>query len=65
MPVFSGIEIIQTLERENILKDQKIIIFSAVAFTSTETKELLEKEGIQKCLKKPIHLKDILTAITS
>jgi CheY-like chemotaxis protein len=65
MPVFSGIEIIQTLEKENILKDQKIIIFSAVAFTSTETKELLEKEGIQKCLKKPIQLKDILTAITS
>jgi DNA-binding response OmpR family regulator len=65
MPEFSGIEIIQTLERENILKDQKIIIFSAISLLSTEIKELLQKEGIQNYLKKPIQLKDLLTAITS
>jgi len=65
MPEFSGIEIIQTLEREGILRYQKIVIFSAAALTSTEIRELLQKDGIHECLKKLIQLKDLLTAITS
>jgi len=65
MPEFSGIDIIQTLEREKILKDQKIVMFSATAFTTSQTNDLLKKEGIQGCLKKPIQLHELLTAITS
>jgi CheY-like chemotaxis protein len=65
MPELSGIDIIQTLEREKILKDQKIVIFSANAFTSSQISDLLKKDGIQSCLKKPIQLNEILTAITS
>ncbi len=65
MPEFSGINIIQTLEREKILKDQNIIIFSAVALTTNELNDLLKKDGIQGCLKKPIQLNELLTAITS
>lgn len=65
MPEFSGIEIIQTLERESILKGQKIIIFSAASLTSVEIMKLLEKDGIQEYLKKPIQLKDLLNAIAS
>jgi DNA-binding response OmpR family regulator len=65
MPEISGIDIIQTLEKEGILKDQKIIILSAVAFTSQQVNDLLEKEGIHGCLKKPIRLNELLTAITN
>ncbi|MFB5607832.1 MAG: response regulator [Candidatus Nitrosomaritimum yanchengensis] len=65
MPEMSGIDIIQTLEREKILKDQKIVIFSATAFTTSQINDLLKKEGIQGCLKKPIQLNELLTAITS
>ena len=65
MPEFSGIDIIQTLEREKILKDQKIVIFSATAFTTNQINDLLKKDGIQGCLKKPIQLNELLTAITS
>jgi len=65
MPELSGIDIIETLEREKILKNQKIIIFSATAFTTIQIKDLLKKEGIQDCLKKPIQLSKLLTAITS
>ena len=65
MPKFSGIDIIQTLEKEKILKDQKIIIFSANAFTDSQIEKLLKMDGIQDCLKKPIELKKLLTAITS
>ncbi len=62
---FSGIDIIQTLEREKILKDQKIVIFSAIPFTTIQINDLLKKDGIQGCLKKPIRLDELLTAITS
>jgi DNA-binding response OmpR family regulator len=65
MPEISGIDIIQTLEKEGILKDQKIIILSAVAFTSQQVNDLLEKDGIHTCLKKPIRLNELLTAITN
>jgi CheY-like chemotaxis protein len=65
MPEFSGIDIIQALETEKILKDQKIVIFSATAFTTSQINDLLKKEGIQGCLKKPIQLNELLTTITS
>ena len=65
MPEFSGIDIIQTLEKEKILKDQKILIFSATAFTTSQVNDLLKKDGIKGCLKKPIQLNELLTAITS
>ena len=65
MPEFSGIDIIHSLEREKILKDQKIIIFSAVAFTDTEIYHLLQKKGIHDCLKKPIDLGKLYATITS
>ena len=65
MPELSGIDIIQALETEKILKNQKIVIFSATAFTTRQINDLLKKEGIQGCLKKPIQLNELLTTITS
>jgi len=65
MPEFSGIDIIHALEKEKILKDQKIVIFSATTFTTSQINDLLKKDGIQGCLKKPIQLNELLTAITS
>ena len=65
MPDFSGIDIIHTLEKEKILKDQKIVIFSATAFTDSEVHHLLQKQGVQSCIKKPIKLEKLLTEITS
>jgi DNA-binding response OmpR family regulator len=64
MPEFSGIDIIHTLEREKRLQDQKIIIFSAISFTDMEIHHLLQKEGVQVCIKKPMKLNNLLTAIT-
>ncbi len=64
MPEFSGIDIIHTLERERKLKDQKIVIFSATAFTDSEIHHLLQKEGVQVCLKKPLQLNKLLTVIS-
>ena len=63
MPEFSGFDVIKKLESEKILKDQKIIILSASSFTS-QINDLLKKDGIHRCLKKPIQLNELLTAIT-
>jgi len=65
MPEFSGIDIIEKLEEYKILKDQKIIIFSASTFVTSEINYLLGKEGICDWLKKPIRLNELLTTITS
>lgn len=64
MPELSGFDIIQTLETKNILKDQKIVIFSAHDFNSGEVTELLKKDGIEGYLKKPIQLNALLATIT-
>ena len=65
MPEFSGHDIIEELEKEKILKDKKIIIFSAHAFSESVINELLEKEGVHSFLSKPLKLDTILIAISS
>jgi len=65
MPMLSGTDIIQTLEREKILKNQKIIIFSGADFTPIQIEDLLNKDGIQGHLKKPTNFSQLLTSITS
>ncbi len=65
MPGFSGLDIIKILATDEILKDQNIFIFSANLYGDNQAKDLLRREGINGCLKKPIQLSEILTAITS
>lgn len=64
MPEMSGIDLIQSLKKEDILKDQKIIIFSALAVSSNQINELIHEQGIKCCLKKPIQLSQLISAIT-
>lgn len=64
MPEFSGVDIIDALDREKILQDQKIIIFSAISLTDKQVRALLKRDGIYHCLKKPLALDKLLTAIT-
>jgi len=65
MPGISGFTIIDILATNEILKDQNIFIFSATPFESIQIMDLLKKDGINGCLKKPIQLNEILTTITS
>ncbi len=65
MPKISGFNIIDTLATDDILKDQNIFIFSANSFSEIHIKNLLKRDGINGCLKKPIQLDELLTAITS
>ena len=65
MPEISGFNIIDTLATDDILKDQNIFIFSANSFSAIQIKGLLRRDGINGCLKKPVQLDELLTAIAS
>ncbi len=64
MPELSGLDIIQILESEKILKDQKIVILSGFPFSFNQQEDLLKKDGIHSCLKKPIDFQRLLAEIT-
>jgi len=65
MPEISGFNIIDILATDKILKEQNIFIFSANSYSDIQIKDLLRKEGVNGCLKKPIRLDELLTAITN
>ena len=62
MPDFGGKDVIDALEKENLLKDQRIIIFTASSISNEEIDELIKKDGVDSCLRKPVQLTE-LTAI--
>ena len=65
MPGFNGLQIIAALATDEILQDQNIFIFSANFGHDNQVKNLLRRDGINGCLKKPIQLYELLTAITN
>ena len=65
MPDFGGQDVIAALEKENLLKDQRIIIFTASSITNDRIRELLEKDGIESCLRKPIQLSELISTINA
>jgi CheY-like chemotaxis protein len=64
MPEFSGLQIIATLATDEILQDQNIFIYSANFGHDNHIKDLLRREGINGCLKKPMNLNEMLKIIT-
>ena len=64
MPELSGLQIIGLLATDEILKDQNIFLFSANFGHDNQIKDLLRRDGISGCLKKPMDLNEILKIIT-
>lgn len=58
MPEFDGYAVIKDLEENNMLKDHKIIVFTASTITPEELDELV-KRGVTTYILKPIDI-DIL-----
>jgi len=65
MPDFSGIDVIDALEKDGKLKDQKIVLFTASSITNELLDQLLRKEGIKACVKKPVKLKELIQVIST
>jgi len=53
MPEFTGYDLVDALEKDNLMKDNKIIILTATAI-DTEKIEKLKKQGVKDVLRKPI-----------
>lgn len=64
MPDFSGIDVIENLEKTDQLKDQKIVLFTASSVANDTIDKLLEKDGIKTCLKKPVKLGELVQTIS-
>ena len=62
MPKFSGYDIIDALEKDDKLKENMIIVFTALSIKNEEMDELI-KRGIYLCIKKPIKLDLLLKTI--
>jgi DNA-binding response OmpR family regulator len=65
MPEYGGLEIIENLEKNNVLKDKNIILFTASSVPDYVLEKLLKKDGIKTCLKKPISLAKIAETISA
>jgi two-component system OmpR family response regulator len=62
MPEFSGIDVIDSLKRDGLMKKQKIVLFTASSITDEEMAELLKK-GVSAFIKKPIEIDALLEKI--
>jgi DNA-binding response OmpR family regulator len=65
MPEYSGLNIIEDLEKDNALKDKNIILFTASSVSDYVLEKLVKKDGIRSCLKKPVSLSKIAETIAA
>ena len=62
MPEFSGIDVINRLIAEDLMKNQKIVIFTASSFSENNIEDL-KKKGIHSYLTKPIDIDSLMEKI--
>ena len=62
MPDFSGWDVIETLETQGKLKEERILVFTASTLSPLQMEELL-KRGIKGYVKKPVKLKTLLQVL--
>ena len=63
MPHFSGLQVIDNLEKNNLLKKNIIWIFTASSITDVEVDELITR-GISGLIRKPIRIKELFDKIS-
>jgi len=62
MPDFSGEDVVDALVKEGIMDKQRIIVFTASAFTEKEFSPLLEK-GVHSIIAKPVDIDVLIETI--
>ena len=62
MPEFSGIDVIESLNKSGKIKDHKICILTASS-SGAESFEELKSKGVKETLKKPIDLNSLTTIL--
>ena len=62
MPGFSGQDVIKQLEKEGIIRKNKIVLFTASAIPDEQIKEMIDK-GVHSSLRKPADVDVILNLL--
>ena len=62
MPEFSGMDIINSLKKDNLLEKKKIVVLTASSLNEEDTNALVG-DGIKAVLKKPISIEELSTAM--
>lgn len=62
MPDFSGLDVINDLEKNNLLKKNTIWVFTASSITNEEEKEFIER-GVSKVIRKPVQIKELFAKL--
>ena len=62
MPEFSGIDVINSLEKNGKMDKQKIVVLTASSVSDNEI-ENIKKLGVKEVLKKPVKLNALLTIL--
>ena len=62
MPGFSGIDVINSLEKNGMMDKQKILILTASSISDDDI-ENIKKLGVKAVLKKPVKLEELLTLL--
>jgi len=62
MPEFDGFAVIKDLEENNMLKDHKVIVFTASTITEEELNGLVDR-GVSSYILKPIDIDLLLSKI--
>jgi len=63
MPEFSGRDVVESLEKNDRIKNQKIILFTASSATNKEIDALLKHDGVKSCIRKPIEIDVLINKI--
>ncbi len=63
MPEFSGLDVIESLKKNDRIKNLKIILFTASSATDKEIDVLLKHDGIKSCIRKPVDIKLLINKV--
>ena len=62
MPEFSGIDVVNALEKDGMMDKQKIVVLTASSISDDEI-ENLKKQGVKEVLKKPVKMAALLSVL--
>ena len=65
MPEFSGIDVINALDKEDLIKKQHIVLFTASYLSIGTMEKELQQKGIHSILSKPADIDDIIDTISN
>jgi len=63
MPEFSGLDVIESLKKNDRIKNLKIILFTASSATDKEIDVLLKYDGIKSCIRKPVDINILINKV--